>query len=139
MQARRCRSGVIRCGRGDTLIGIAERYLIQAWQWSRIQRDNKVDDTHRMLPGTVLRIPAAMLRRAPAEATIATVTGVARWRTAGGDWQQAASGQRLASGSALETLDDASVLLRLADGSTLLLSPNSRLVLDSLECVCRRS
>lgn len=117
---------------GDTLIGIAERYLIQAWQWSRIQRDNKVDDTHRMLPGTVLRIPAAMLRRAPAEATIATVTGVARWRTAGGDWQQAASGQRLASGSALETLDDASVLLRLADGSTLLLSPNSQLVLDSL-------
>ncbi|EXI81123.1 MAG: LysM domain protein [Candidatus Accumulibacter appositus] len=99
---------------GDTLIGIAERYLIQAWQWPRIQRDNKVDDPHRMLPGMVLRIPAAMLRRAPAEAIIATVTGVVRWRAAGSEWQPAASGQRLASGRALETLDDASVLLRLA-------------------------
>jgi hypothetical protein len=116
----------------DTLIGIAERYLSKPWQWPLIQRANKVDDPYRMLPGTVLRIPATMLRRAPAEATIATVSGEARWRAADGEWQPAVNGQRLASGSTLETLDDASVLLRLADGSKLLLSPNSRMVLDSL-------
>jgi len=117
---------------GDTLIGIAERYLIKPWQWARIQAANKVDDPYRMLPGTVLRIPAAMLRRAPAEVMIATASGDARWRAASGEWQRAVGGQRLASGSTLETLDEASVLLRLADGSTLLLAPNSQIVLDSL-------
>ena len=117
---------------GDTLIGIAQRYLIKAWQWPAIQQANQVDDPHHILPGTVLRIPAAMLRRAPAEAKIEASSGTVRWRPPDGDWRNAVSGQELAAGSTLETLDDASALLRLADGSSLLLSPNSQIVLDSL-------
>ena len=117
---------------GDTLINIAERYLIDVRQWPAVQQANQVDDPYHLMPGTVLRIPAAWLRRLPAAATLATSSGAVRWRRGDGDWQAASSGQRLGSGSTLETLDDASALLRLADGSSVLLSPNSLIVLDSL-------
>ena len=117
---------------GDTLITIAERYLIDVGQWPAIQQANQVADPYRLLPGTVLRIPAAMLRRTPATVTIATSNGALRWRREGGEWQLAATGQRLVSGSTLETLDNASALLSFADGSKLLLSPNSQLVFDAL-------
>ncbi len=117
---------------GDTLINIAERYLVDVGDWPAIQKDNQVDDPYRLLPGTVLRIPAALLRRAPAEVTIEASSGGVRRRLGGGDWQEAASGQRLAAGSALETLDDGNATLRLADGSKLLLAPNSHLAFDAL-------
>jgi len=118
---------------GDTLISIGERYLVNPRQWPTVQRDNEVEDPYRLLPGTVLRIPAAMLRRAPAAATIESSSGRVRWRAAGGrEWQEAASGQVLPVGSSVETLDDSSALLRLADGSGILLSAGSQLVLDAL-------
>lgn len=43
-----------------------------------------------------------------------------------GDWQTAENGQQPVAGSALETLDDASALLRLADGSKIVLAPNTQ-------------
>jgi len=118
---------------GDTLIGIGEHLLVNPRQWPAVQQGNQVEDPHRLVPGTVLRIPSTMLRRAPAAATIATRSGPVRWRPAGdSEWQDAASGQVLPAGSIVETLTDGSALLRLADGSTILLSPGSRLVLDAL-------
>jgi hypothetical protein len=117
---------------GDTLINIAERHLTDVGYWPAVQKANQVDDPYRLLPGTVLRIPASMLRRVPAAVTVETRNGAVRWRTATGDWQEASEGQRLAAGSTLETLDNASALLRLADGSRLLLSANSQIVFDAL-------
>lgn len=117
---------------GDTLINIAERYLVDGGDWSVVRKDNQVDDPYRLLPGTVLRIPAALLRRSPAAVTIEASAGSVRWRSGGGDWQEAASGQRLVAGSALETLEDGHATLRLADASRLLLAPNSHLVFDVL-------
>ncbi|MBK7955071.1 MAG: FecR domain-containing protein [Candidatus Accumulibacter sp.] len=122
---------------GDTLIQIAERYLVDGSDWQAIQKDNQVDDPYRLLPGTVLRLPAALLRRSPAEVTVVASAGNVRLRSGGGDWQEAASGQRLAAGSTLETLDDGHATLRLADGSTLLLAPNSQLVFDALGVYAR--
>jgi hypothetical protein len=55
-----------------------------------------------------------------------------RWRMVDGDWQTAENGQQLVAGSALETRDDASALLRLADGSKIVLAPNTQLSLDAL-------
>ena len=117
---------------GDTLIALAERYLGQVGQWKVVQELNDVEDPYRLLPGTVLRIPVALLRRVPAVATIEVSSGVVRWRRGGGEWQPVVRGQRLIAGSTLQTLDDASALVRLADGSTLLLSPNSQLEFESL-------
>ena len=117
---------------GDTLISIAERYFIRAEQWSKVQQANKIADPHRILPGTVLRIPADMLRVTPGQAQLDGVSGSVRWRVGEADWQAATNGLRLAAGAALETGDDSSALLLLADGSRILVSPNSRLTLDTL-------
>lgn len=117
---------------GDTLVNIAKRYLAKVDDWQAVQKANQVDDPYRLLPGTVLRIPAAMLRRSPAEVIIEASSGSVRRRHGGGDWEDAVSGQRVTAGSRLETLDDGSALLRLADGSKLQLSANSQLVFDTL-------
>lgn len=117
---------------GDTLIALAERYLNASAHWQVVQEFNQVDDPYRLRPGTVLRIPVALLRRVPASATLEVSNGAVRWRHGGGEWQPATRGQRLLAGSTLQTLDEASALVRLADGSTLLLSPNSQLDFASL-------
>lgn len=117
---------------GDNLINISARYFARADQWPKVQKANNIADPHRILPGTVLQIPVSLLRRTPGEARLAEVSGTVRWRKADTDWQGASRGQSLDSGTSLETLDDASALLVLADGSRILLAPNSRLVLDTL-------
>lgn len=117
---------------GDTLIGIANRYLRRPQQWPLIKQSNQIADEYHLPPGTVLHIPAKMLRREPARAILETANGVVRWRGEGDSWHVASAGQALGAGCELETVEDASALLRLADGSHVMLPPNSQLVLDTL-------
>ncbi len=117
---------------GDNLINIAQRYFIRSDQWPKVQRANRIEDPLRMMPGSVLRIPVGLLRQAPAAAVLESINGAVRWRTGDADWQTARSGLRLASGAALETQEDSSALLVLADGSRILVAPNSQIVLDML-------
>jgi nucleoid-associated protein YgaU len=44
---------------GDTLAGIAERYLGSASEWERIARANGIDDPTKLAIGTRLSIPGA--------------------------------------------------------------------------------
>lgn len=117
---------------GDNLINIAARYFSHADQWPKVQKANSIADPHRILPGTVLRISPELLRKTPGQALLESVSGSVRWRMADADWQTAERGQQLVAGSALETRDDASALLRLADGSKIVLAPNTQLSLDTL-------
>lgn len=117
---------------GDNLITIASRYFVRAEYWAKIQQTNNVTDPQRLLPGTVLRIPVSMLRKTPGAAYLEHVSGPVRWRAVDGDWQTATDGQRLTAGVALETRENASVVLVLADGSRIVLSPASQLTLDTL-------
>lgn len=34
---------------GDNLITIAERYFLRADQWTKVQKDNRIEDPHRIL------------------------------------------------------------------------------------------
>ncbi len=117
---------------GDNLINIAERYFIRAEQWPKVQQANRIGDPHRILPGTVLRIAADMLRVTPGQALLDGVSGTVRWRVGDADWQEATNGLRLAAGASLETGDGSSVLLVLADGTRIVVSPNSKITLDTL-------
>jgi len=118
--------------RGDTLITVAARYLAQVERWPEVQRTNQITDPTRLIPGTILRIPAAMLRRQPAEVTVEASSGQVRWRAADQDWQLVSRGMCLHAGSIVETLEDGRVLFRLADGSTLTLSEHSQVIFDVL-------
>ena len=117
---------------GDNLINISARYFARSDQWPKVQKANQIADPHRILPGTVLRISADLLRKAPGQALVENVSGTVRWRTGSDEWKAATRGQPLLAGSSLETLDDASALLILADGSKIVLAPNSQLSLDTL-------
>lgn len=117
---------------GDNLINLAERYFVRPAAWPKVQKDNRIADPRRILPGTVLRIPAELLRQTPAHATLEKVSGLVRWKTPAADWQPAASGQQLNTGAALETLDDASVVVVFADASRIVVAPNSQIALDTL-------
>ena len=117
---------------GDTLISIAQRYLAQAGDWPKIQKSNRIADPFRMLPGTAVRIPASMLRKEPGAARLEKISGSVRWHGGDGEWRAAAAGLRLAAGAAVETLEDSSALLVLADGSRIVVAPGSVLALDTL-------
>lgn len=118
---------------GDNLINIAKKYFVNPHSWKKIQKLNSVDDPYRMLPGTVLRIPVNLLHEEPAQAQVIHVNGKVLWRQPGqADWQPVDNGQKLGAGITLETFDEASATLVLADDSKIRVAPNSQLVLDTL-------
>lgn len=117
---------------GDTLITVAQRYLARPDEWSKIQKSNNIVDPYRILPGTTLHIPAAMLRQTPGTALLEGISGQVHWHNGDGKWQVASNGLKLSAGAALKTMDDSSALLTLADGSRIVIVPASILVLDVL-------
>jgi len=117
---------------GDTLISLGQRHLIDPQRWDVVQKLNRIADPHRIPPGTVLRIPASLLRSSPGQATLKTVHGGVRWREPDGAWKTAATGQALPVGAELRTEALASATLELANGTQLRVHPGSTLVLDTL-------
>jgi hypothetical protein len=117
---------------GDTLISLGQRHLVDPQRWDVVQKLNRIADPHRIPPGTVLRIPASLLRSSPGQAILKTVHGSARWREADGSWKTAAAGQALPAGAELQTEPLASATLELANGTQLRIHPGSTLVLDTL-------
>ena len=55
---------------GDTLIALVQRLMKPSTDWRELQRLNRLPNPKRMVPGTVVRIPVALLRRDAAVATI---------------------------------------------------------------------
>lgn len=117
---------------GDTLIGIGQRYLARPADWPKVQTRNRVADPYRMMPGTVLAIPLTLLRQEPAPVRVENVSGTVRVTLPGEDARALRVDERLPAGSVVEVADKGSVRLRFADGSTTLLTPGTRLVLDTV-------
>ena len=118
---------------GDTLIGLGRQYLRDPAQWPLIQRDNRIAHDRRIAPGTVLRIPAELLRQQPSSARLAQVFGQVLWRAqAQSAWQQAEAGHMLAAGSQVQAPEGGSAVIELANGTRLTLQPGSELALDTL-------
>lgn len=117
---------------GDTLLLLAERYLVNPRRWGAVQRLNQIADPRRIPVGTVLRIPANELRSAPGWATVKAVHGPVRWRMPGTPWQTATVGQQLGAGAEVQTQENANAVLELANGTELALHAQSALALDTL-------
>ncbi|MGE0098664.1 MAG: FecR domain-containing protein [Hydrogenophaga sp.] len=113
---------------GDTLYGLAQRYLDDPGQWRRLQSLNQVRDPLRLMPGRTLVIPAAWMRAPPAQAEVLHVSGQA---IAAGVTPLVA-GQRLAEGARVEVAEGGHVSLRLADGSVLRLATGTAVQLREL-------
>lgn len=113
--------------RGETLIGIGRDMLLNPQHWRRLQALNKVADPFRVLPGTVLRIPVALMRREPASARVTAVSGDVR-----GDGGALKVGDTVAPHAQLVTGAQSFATIELIDGSRLVLQPDSRIKVEEL-------
>lgn len=113
---------------GDNLWDISTRLLKNPGDWQVLQKNNAVSEPRHMPVGLMLRIPKKLLRFDAAPARVAAVRGDAR-RTAGALQE----GATLAGGEEVATGKDSYVALDLADGSRLVLQPESKLRLEALQ------
>jgi len=111
--------------RGDTLIGLGRRFLVDPARWPEIARANRLRNPDLIGTGVPIRIPLALMRTEPAPSAVVGVTGQAQ---AGSAPLQA--GQALPEGTEVQTGTDGHVILRLVDGTVLRLRPDSRLRLS---------
>lgn len=103
-----------RTAAGDTLIGIAARFLVDPSDWKRLQERNRVADPRAIPVGTAIRMPVSRMRAAPRPLEVEAVSGTAQ-SGAG----RLAPGSKVAEGDRVRTGPDGFVTLRLADGSRL--------------------
>lgn len=125
-----------RVAQGDTLIGIADRFLARPADWPAIQSLNAIKNPRRLQPDSVVRLPFDWLRQTPATAEVLFARGDATLMpadaAAGTPPQPLAAGATLHARDVLHTGPEATVTLRLADGSRLLVTPGSDLTLARL-------
>jgi hypothetical protein len=117
---------------GDTLIALARRHLDLPHGWRGLQRVNAVAEPRRLRPGGTLRLPAAWLKAEPARAEAVHVRGEVTVERGTAAAQPVLAGAWLQVGDLLRAGPDSSLTLRFADGSRLLLRPDSTLRLSTL-------
>jgi len=122
-----------RIAPGDTLISLAATYLARPEDWQRLQRLNGVSDPRRLVPGSRLRMPYAWLKREAAVAEVVFLQGqVSLQRPGAAAALPVVIGTRVQVADALSTGAQSSLSLRFADGSRLLVSPDSRVSVEQL-------
>ena len=119
------REFVYRAVAGDTLIGIANRYLLDPEDWRLLQRRNRIADTTTIPIGTEIRLPVSRMRSQPRAVQVEAVRGEAR--SASG---ALAAGERLGEGAQVATGEDGFVTLTLSDGSRITVPSKSKVVVE---------
>ncbi|MFZ2986994.1 FecR domain-containing protein [Ideonella sp.] len=110
---------------GDTLIGLGQQVLIAPSAWPEVAKRNRLPDANRIRPGQVLQIPSRLLRSEPVAAELLNVEGSVQI-----DGRAAAAGAALRTGERLSTAGNSSAVVRLADGSRVLVAPDGELQLS---------
>ncbi|MFN3452670.1 MAG: LysM peptidoglycan-binding domain-containing protein, partial [Sphingorhabdus sp.] len=105
---------------GDTLLGLAERYLVSRDRYKIVQRQNKIANPRAVPVGTVISIPRTLLKLKPAVAKIISVRGQVNAGTG-----SATVGQTVSEGIVISTGPSSFATMQLADGSRISLPSNS--------------
>jgi hypothetical protein len=111
--------------KGDTLIGLGKRYLVNPQAWPELAKANALRNPNQIPTGTTVRIPLRLMQTEAVPATLVHVQGQAQ--SAGAALQ---AGQAVAEGSELNTGADGHVTVRLVDGTLLRLRPASKLLVQ---------
>lgn len=118
--------------KGDTLIGIAQQYLINTRDWPKIQSANKVDIPKHLPTNTRLKIPVALLKTHPAPVLVTALGGNVRVKPADGPFRALALGDQLNGGETVLTGPGGSVSFRFADGTQVTQQASSKLTFGRL-------
>lgn len=119
----------VRVQRGDTLVAL----LRDGADWTSVQRANRIADPKRLQPGSILRIPAALLREQPTVAEVVHAYGqVSVMRASTASPLPLAAGDSVAAGDVVRTGAQSSATLRFSDGARVLVRPDSELKVERL-------
>jgi hypothetical protein len=114
---------------GDTLVAL----LRDGADWQSVQRANTIADPKRLQPGSLIRIPAHLLREQPTVAEVVHAYGSVTVVRASTETEIAlASGDNLAAGDVVRTGAQSSTTLRFVDGARVLVRPDSELKIERL-------
>jgi hypothetical protein len=110
---------------GDNLWSLGREYFSPGRDWRDVQRYNKVRDPRRMRPGSVVRIPVAWLRTAPAQAEVQSIQGDVRLDRAGVP-VAVERGTKVVAGDVITTAAGGYATLRFDDGATVVVQAGTR-------------
>lgn len=118
---------------GDNLWELSKEYLKDTSYFSKVQSHNGIAFPRQIAPGTELRIPLGWLKNEPVSARVVHVRGHAEVIQASTNQSRLLeTGQLLAIGDQVHTGAGSSVSLQLADGSSLVIQSDSKVVMDTL-------
>jgi len=117
---------------GDSLDNIATRYLRSPDDWKQLASLNHVSAPRRLQPGTTLRVPVALLRQDGLSAKAIAANGPVQHAFHGGPLLPVVAGTSLVEGDRVQTGHDGFATLELADGSHIVLPPDTTLDLATL-------
>lgn len=116
---------------GDNPWSISTRYLRSIDLWPRLIKHNRIADSRRIPPGTVLQIPETWLVRRGVPATALAVEGKVLMTDSQGRQSRLEAGGLIPEGAILHTGAEDNVSLNLLDNSRVLVKGNSELKLEA--------
>lgn len=114
----------IEMRQGDTISGIARRYLINPNDWMKLQQFNKVRLDRGMPVGTRINVPAAWMRIVDLDAQIVAVRGKVHIERTGKELP-ATVGTAVKVGDRIVAAEASSVTLKFSDGTQSSLHANT--------------
>lgn len=117
---------------GDTLIGLAARYMASPDDWRLLQSRNQVADPYRLVPGSRIRMP---LSRIPVKAATARVV-FARGQVSA-DGRPVQVGVQLGEATRIDTGADGAITLELPDGTRVALPAGTSVQVRRLRTFAR--
>ena len=117
--------------KGDTLIDLADKFMIRKQHYLIVQRKNRLKDPRQLPVGKVIEIPRNLLKYTPARARLVSVRGAVQ-QSAGGDFSNATQGQVLGEGNVVNTSAASFATLLLDDGSRISIPSNSSVRISRL-------
>jgi hypothetical protein len=120
--------------RGNTLIGICNKYLTAPRQWRNIARLNRLANPDFILPNQKLLFPVHLLKGTPIDGTVTFIKGnVTVQEKAGREWRALLLNDRVTQGALLATGEEGAVEITFEDRASFLLKPSTSLKMTTLE------
>ncbi|MGH2929360.1 MAG: LysM peptidoglycan-binding domain-containing protein, partial [Solirubrobacteraceae bacterium] len=121
---------------GDTLWGIAHKYLKDPSRWDEILKHNRLPtaDPTVALPGMILRVPVKLIKNSLRAASLVyAVNRVLSRRKDTADWKAAPVSSQLYEGDWLRTLEDSRARVKFLNRELLALEPDSMAVIKPVD------